>query len=101
MLVLSRTLDETIMVGDSIEITILEVKGDKVKIGVKAPMEIPVHRKEIYLAIKRENIEATGIETSDLAKAASMLLSKHKDKNQKEINQKKSKGKSSNNQQGG
>lgn len=53
MLVLSRQRDETIMLGDDIEITIVDIRGDKVRLGITAPAHIPVHRKEIYDAIKR------------------------------------------------
>ncbi len=48
MLILSRTLDQTIVIGDDIEITILEVRGDKVRVGIKAPRSVSVHRKEVY-----------------------------------------------------
>ena len=54
MLVLSRQKDESIMVGDNVEITIVDVRGDKVRLGITAPKEIPVHRREVYEAIKRE-----------------------------------------------
>ncbi len=54
MLVLSRHLGEIIMIGDDIEITIVDIKGDKVRIGIKAPCDVPVHRKEVYAAIKEE-----------------------------------------------
>ena len=54
MLVLSRQRDESIMIGDDVEITIVDVRGDKVRLGITAPAEIPVHRKEVYEAIKRE-----------------------------------------------
>jgi len=47
------------MIGDSVEITVIEVKGDQVKLGINAPKEIKVHRKEIYLAIQKENIDAS------------------------------------------
>ncbi len=59
MLVLTRRHNESIMIGDSVEITVIEVKGDQVKLGISAPKEIKVHRKEIYLAIQKENIDAS------------------------------------------
>ena len=54
MLVLSRQKDESIMVGDEVEITIVDVRGDKVRLGITAPKSIAVHRREIYDAIQRE-----------------------------------------------
>jgi len=54
MLVLSRQKDESIMIGDDVEIVIVDVRGNKVRLGINAPREIAVHRKEIYLAIQRE-----------------------------------------------
>jgi carbon storage regulator len=58
MLVLSRRKDETIMIGDDVEITIIDIKGDTVRIGIGAPREVAVHRKEVYEAIQQENITA-------------------------------------------
>ena len=58
MLVLSRQKDESIMVGDDVEITIVDVRGDKVRLGITAPKQIPVHRKEVYEAIQREKQQA-------------------------------------------
>lgn len=55
MLVFSRNKGETIIVGDDIEITIVDIRGDTVRIGVSAPKEISVHRREVYDAIRREN----------------------------------------------
>ena len=66
MLVLSRQRDETIMIGDDVEITIVEIRGDKVRIGITAPTHIPVHRKEVYEAIQRENRAAAGLKPEDL-----------------------------------
>ena len=54
MLVLSRQKDESIMIGDNVEITIVDIRGDKVRLGINAPREIPVHRREIFDAIQRE-----------------------------------------------
>ncbi len=58
MLVLSRQRDESIMIGDNIEITIVDIRGDKVRLGIKAPNIVPVHRKEVYQAIQRERSAA-------------------------------------------
>jgi carbon storage regulator len=58
MLVLSRQKDESIMIGDEVEVTIVDVRGDKVRLGITAPKSIPVHRKEVYEAIQREKKEA-------------------------------------------
>ena len=64
MLVLTRGVNESIMIGDQIEITIVDLKKDRVRIGIKAPSTVPVHRKEIYLAIKQANVEAAQAPTS-------------------------------------
>jgi carbon storage regulator len=55
MLVLSRQRDESIVIGDNVVITIVDIRGDKVRLGIEAPGEIPVHRQEVYEAIQREN----------------------------------------------
>lgn len=67
MLVLSRQRDETIMIGDDIEITVVDIRGDKVRLGITAPNTIPVHRKEVYEAIQRENREAAKVRMEDLS----------------------------------
>ena len=64
MLVLSRQRDETIMIGDDVEITIVDIRGDKVRLGITAPAHIAVHRKEVYDAILREK-QAAGDEGKD------------------------------------
>ncbi len=61
MLVLSRQRDESIMIGDDIQITVVDIRGDKVRLGIVAPTEIPVHRKEVYEAIQRENRKAAEV----------------------------------------
>jgi len=55
MLVLSRQRDESIMIGDNVVVTVVDIRGDKVRLGIEAPSEIPVHRQEVYEAIQREN----------------------------------------------
>jgi len=66
MLVLSRQRDETIMIGDEIELTVVDIRGDKVRLGIKAPPRIAVHRKEVYDAIRRENEQAACLAGGDL-----------------------------------
>ena len=67
MLVLSRQRDETIMIGDDIEVTVVDIRGDKVRLGITAPKEISVHRKEVYDAIKRENRAAAQVKPEDIS----------------------------------
>src|SRR5438552_15374131 len=67
MLVLARKSDETIMIGDDIEVTVVDIRGDKVRLGINAPKEISVHRKEVYDAIRRENREAAQVKPEDLS----------------------------------
>jgi carbon storage regulator len=64
MLVLTRKLNEAIMIGDDIEITILAVEGEQIKLGINAPKSVDIHRKEIYLSIQQENSEASEIKTN-------------------------------------
>lgn len=61
MLALARKLNQSIIVNDDVEITILEIKGDQVKIGIEAPRSVPVYRKEIYQQIQKENEDAAGV----------------------------------------
>ena len=60
MLVLTRKSNQSIMIGDDVEVSVLSVMGEKVRIGIQAPQEIPVFRKEIYLEIHREDGAAEG-----------------------------------------
>lgn len=66
MLVLSRNRDECIMIGDNIVVTVVDVRGDKVRLGIQAPTEIPVHRQEVHEAIARENRSATSVRPQDV-----------------------------------
>ncbi|MEO2022187.1 MAG: carbon storage regulator CsrA [Pirellulaceae bacterium] len=65
MLVLSRHRDESIMIGDNIVITIVDIRGDKVRLGIDAPQSIPVHRQEVYDAIQRENSQAANLRATE------------------------------------
>jgi carbon storage regulator len=65
MLVLSRQRDQSIIIGDNIVVTIVDIRGDKVRLGIDAPTEIPVHRREVYEAIQRENLRASQLEPKD------------------------------------
>jgi len=73
MLVLSRQRDETIMIGDEIEITVVDIRGDKVRLGINAPRSVQVHRKEVYDAIKRENADASQVQVEDLSAVSQNL----------------------------
>jgi carbon storage regulator len=70
MLVLSRTCEETIMIGDAVEVTVLDVRGDRVRLGIRAPAAVPVHRKEVYLALKEENARAAGADATAIERAS-------------------------------
>ena len=79
MLVLSRQRDETIMIGDDIELTVVDIRGDKVRLGIKAPVCVAVHRKEVYDAIKRENEQASCLEGGEI-KTVPPQLPKRRDR---------------------
>ncbi len=68
MLALSRKKGEAIIVNNNVEITVLEVKGDQVKIGISAPKEVPVYRKEVYVQIQEANKDAVSAEGMDALK---------------------------------
>ena len=65
MLVLTRRTNESLIIGHDIVITVLEIRGDTVRIGVKAPREVSVHREEIYAKLRNENQAASGVAASD------------------------------------
>ena len=74
MLVLTRKSNQSVMIGDDIEVTVLSIIGEKVRIGIQAPREIPVLRKEVYLEIQQENAAArasAGSEVDDALKRLS------------------------------
>lgn len=66
MLVLSRKKGQGIMLGDNIELTIIEIQGDQVRIGINAPKNVPIYRKEIFLEIQEENKKAANVGVVDL-----------------------------------
>lgn len=82
MLVLARKINESIMIGDDIEVVIIDIKGDQVKLGIKAPKSVAVHRKEIYEEIQKENIAAMQSQLKpDTLKDITDILQTHKEKN--------------------
>jgi len=68
MLVLSRQRDQTIIIGDNIEITVVDIRGEKVRLGISAPAHISVHRKEVYDSIKQSDKDGQGGSVRSLAK---------------------------------
>jgi len=73
MLVLTRKAKQSIMIGDGIEITIVEIKGDAVKLAIDAPRDVPVHRREVYEEIQRENREASSASVEDVTAIDKLL----------------------------
>lgn len=61
------------MIGDDVEITVVDIRGDRVRLGISAPHDVPVHRKEVYEAIRRENIEASRSQIKDLSQLDTLL----------------------------
>ncbi len=78
MLVLTRKVSESFMIGEDIEVTVLKLMGDKVRFGIKAPINVPVHRREVWEAIKKENLEAAKAELPGLEAATEALSSRRK-----------------------
>ena len=76
MLILTRKLGERITIGDDISVTLIEIKGSQVKLGIEAPKNISVHRQEVYERIREENLRASEVGASELSKADSLLRTK-------------------------
>ena len=81
MLILARKKDESIMIGDDIEITVVDIQGDQIKIGISAPKNVAIHRKEVFLEIKEENLRAVNIPNISF----SLLKQKVEEKKEKNI----------------
>ena len=73
MLILTRKLGERITIGDDVIITLLEIKGSHVKLGIEAPKSVSIHRQEIYERIREENLRSSEVSASDLSNATSLL----------------------------
>lgn len=73
MLVLTRKVNQSIVIGDEVEVVVLEVRGEQVRIGVRAPKSISVHRKEVYEQIRQENLNAASVSTDDLTQLQTRL----------------------------
>ncbi len=73
MLVLTRKPGQAITIGDQIELIVVEIKGDQVRLGISAPREIAVHRKEVYEQVRQENLQAAGADAETTEKIAEML----------------------------
>jgi carbon storage regulator len=75
MLILTRKLGEKIAIGDDITITLVEIKGTQVKLGIEAPKHIEIHRQEVYERIRQENLSSSDINDSDLSGAFAIYRS--------------------------
>lgn len=68
MLALTRKKGEALVINNNIEITVLEIRGDQIKLGITAPKDVPVYRKEVYLQIQKENEEALNLDSLEVLK---------------------------------
>lgn len=73
MLVLTRKANQSIMIGDAIEVSVLSVLGEKVRLGIQAPRDVPVFRKEVFLEIQAQNLEAAESSKDPLDQALGMM----------------------------
>jgi carbon storage regulator len=73
MLVLTRKANQSIMIGDQIEVSVLSVLGEKVRLGIQAPRDVPVFRKEVFLEIQAQNVQAAESSREALDKALGMM----------------------------
>jgi carbon storage regulator len=73
MLILARRIGESIMIGDQVEISVVDIKGDQVKLGIKAPAQVKVYRREVYAAIQEENRAAASAAPQSLPKIEGLM----------------------------
>lgn len=73
MLVLTRKLNESVIIGDDIAVTVVAVEGDQVKLGITAPREVSIHRQEVYEQIKKANVEAAQSSSKDISSVLKLL----------------------------
>ena len=76
MLILTRKVGESIAIGDDIQVSVVEIKGTQVKLGIRAPKDVTVHREEIYLKIQEENRRASQVSTDTLGSVEDLILKK-------------------------
>ncbi len=76
MLILTRKVGESVAIGDDIQVSVVEIKGTQVKLGIRAPKDVTVHREEIYLKIQEENKRASQVSTDTLGSVEDMILKK-------------------------
>lgn len=76
MLILTRKVGESVAIGDDIQVSVIEIKGSQVKLGIRAPRDVTVHREEIYLKIQDENRRAAQVSTDALGTVEELLLKK-------------------------
>ncbi|HPI94020.1 MAG TPA: carbon storage regulator CsrA [Deltaproteobacteria bacterium] len=74
MLILTRKVGESVAIGDDIQISVVEIKGTQVKLGIRAPREVSVHRQEIYLKIQEENLRASDVSKEALGSVEDLFL---------------------------
>jgi len=76
LLILTRKVGESVAIGDDIQVSVVEIKGNQVKIGIRAPRDVTVHREEIYLKIQEENKRASQVSKDILGSAEDLILKK-------------------------
>lgn len=84
MLVLARKTNESIMIGDDIEVVVVDIKGDQVKLGIRAPKTVSVHRTEVYREIQNQNREAAVSKAPSLKDLGALLNQKKQEQDKKE-----------------